>query len=229
MRSRLRGAGIASLAALCICTRPVAAQEPSPPPSPATQEVAAPDTLPRFELTGAIARRFGGLVRVPRRDSKLPLDVPDAGAWELGLGWRSSRTLRWQLSYSRQSTELLASPRPPDNESIADLRIQYLHAGVRVEPAPGSSPRPLLEAGLGAAIFSSRSVREAHPSLALAIGALADLDRRVAVSAAFRFYTTLLPGNDRFLCGGPGSPCLITSNDTVFLQLQLSAGVVVRL
>lgn len=154
----------------------------------------------QWELTPFAGFRFGGDLDediFPFEPGDFELDEGTSTGLVLGIGL--SRGLRFELTWSRQETELLESRGLFDDEiALFDVDLTYYHAGVAYQWTLGQV-RPFLAASLGATELDPDEPglgSETRFSAAFGGGVKLMFSQRVGLRLEALLYATDLGGDD---------------------------------
>jgi len=202
---------VALLGACCLC--PAYAQN-----SPA-----------RFELTPFGGYKFGGEFEV--EDSSDSYDFEDSASYGLILNFPHRANTRWEILYSKQSTEAEFSG-VTTNDPVIDVDLQVLQIGGTYQ-FEGDKVIPYLAATIGATharASSSRSESDTFWSGSMGLGVLISPHSRVGLRLEARAYGTFTNSSTDLLCetGPAGGACAIRIEGSLLSQIETFAGVVFR-
>lgn len=183
----------------------------------------------RFELTPFAGYRFGGSLSVA--DDPGSYDLEDAAGVGVLLNWPHRSNTKWEILYSRQSTDAEFSAATVNDASV-DVELQMLQIG-GIYLFDGSKVVPYLAATIGAthAEASSReSQSDTYWSGSLGLGVLVSPNSRLGLRLEARAYGTFLnSGTDLFCRTGPDvNACAIRLDGDLLTQIEAFAGVVLR-
>lgn len=191
--------------------------------------VYAQDSAARFELTPFGGYRFGGSFEV--EDSSDSYDFEDSASYGLILNFPHKANTRWEILYSRQSTEAEFSGAAP-NDPVIDIDMQVLQIGGTYQ-FDGDKVIPYLAATLGATharASSTGSESDTFWSGSMGLGVLISPHSRVGLRLEARAYGTFTNSSTDLLCesGPAGAACAIRMKGTLLAQIETFAGVVFR-
>ena len=191
--------------------------------------VYAQDSAARFELTPFGGYRFGGSFEV--EDSSDSFDFEDSASYGLILNFPHRANTRWEILYSKQSTEAEFSGATA-NDPVIDVDMQVLQLGGTYQ-FEGDKVIPYLAATLGATharASSTGSESDTFWSGSIGLGVLISPRSRVGLRLEARAYGTFTNSSTDLLCesGPEGAACAIRMKGTLVSQIETFAGVVFR-
>lgn len=191
-------------------------------PVRAQQEAAA------FELTPFGSYRFGGTFEI--EDSPESFDIKDSPGYGVILNFPHRANTRWEILYSRQSTEAESSD--PASDALLDIDSQTLQVGGTYQ-FEGDVVLPYLAATLGGThvrASASGSESDAFWSGSLGLGILIAPNSRVGLRLEARGHFTFTNSSTDLLCvvSPDLNACAIEVTGDVLSQFETFAGVVVR-
>ncbi|MDJ0813644.1 MAG: outer membrane beta-barrel protein [Woeseiaceae bacterium] len=184
-----------------------------------------------FELTPIVGYRFGGTLEI--EDSPESFDIDDSATFGVILNFPHRADTRWEVLYSRQSTEADFSDPASVNELI-DIDTHVLQIGGTYQ-FESETPRvqPYLAATIGGTYVEASangSESDAFWSGSLGLGMLVAPTARVGLRLEARGYFTFTNSSTDLLCvsGPEGAGCAIRATGDIVSQFEAFAGVVVR-
>lgn len=196
-------------------------------PALAQQKTAA------FELTPFAGYRFGGTFEV--EDSPDSYDLEDSASYGVILNFPHRANTRWEILYSRQSTEAEFSD-PASGNALLDIDTQILQIGGTYEfesEGVGTAVQPYLAATIGGThvkASANGSERDTFWSGSLGLGILVAPNSRVGLRLEARGHFTLTNSSTDLLCvvSPDLNACAIRATGDLISQFETFAGVVVR-
>jgi predicted porin len=188
------------------------------------QEAAA-----KFELTPFGGYRFGGSIEI--EESPESYEFEDSASYGLIFNFPHRANTRWEILYSKQSTEAEFTGLTPD-DPVIDVDLQVLQIGGTYQ-FEGDTVIPYLAATLGAThakATSSGSESDTFWSGSIGLGVLISPHSRVGLRLEARAYGTLVNSSTDLLCvsGPQGAGCAIGVAGDLLSQMETFAGVVFR-
>jgi len=189
----------------------------------------AQDSRAGFELTPFGGYRFGGSFEI--EDSSDSFDFEDSPSYGLILNFPHRANTRWEILYSRQSTEAEFSG-VTTNDPVVDVDLQMLQLGGTYQ-FEGDKVIPYLAATLGATharASASGSESDTFWSGSIGLGVLVSPHSRVGLRLEARAYGTFTNSSTDLLCvsGPEGAGCAISVAGDILTQIETFVGVVFR-
>ena len=183
----------------------------------------------RFELTPFAGYRGGGSLSVA--DDPGSYDLADAAGVGVLVNWPHRSNTKWEILYSRQSTDAEFSAATVNDASV-DVDLQMLQIG-GIYMFDGGTAVPYLAATIGAthAKAGSRgSESDTYWSGSLGLGVLVRPNSRVGLRLEARAYGTFLSSDTDLFCrtGPDVNVCAIRLDGDLLTQIEAFAGVVLR-
>ena len=196
-------------------------------PARAQQDAAA------FELTPFAGYRFGGTFEI--EDSPESYDIQDSSSYGVILNFPHRANTRWEVLYSRQSTEAEFSD-PASGNALLDVDSQKLEIGGTYQfdsDDMGESVQPYLAATIGGThvrASANGSESDTFWSGSLGLGILVAPNARVGLRLEARGHFTFTNSSSNLLCvvSPDLNACAIEVTGDVLTQFETFAGVVVR-
>lgn len=201
-----------ALLGACLCSPALAQQTPA-----------------RFELTPFGGYRFGGTFEI--EESSESFKFEDSASYGLILNFAHRANTRFEILYSRQSTEAKFTGATP-NDPLIDVDLQALQLGGTYQ-FEGDKVIPYLAATLGAThakVSSSGSESDTFWSGSIGLGVLISPHSRVGLRLEARAYGIFTNSSTDLLCetGPAGGTCAIRMAGDLLSQIETFAGVVFR-
>ena len=192
-------------------------------PARAQQDPAA------FELTPFGGYRFGGTFEI--EDSPESYDIQDSSSYGVILNFPHRANTRWEILYSRQSTEAEFSD-PASSNALLDIDSQILEIGGTYQ-FEGDTVLPYLAATIGGThvkASANGSESDTFWSGSLGLGILVAPNARVGLRLEARGHFTFTNSSTSLLCvvSPDENACAIQVTGDVLSQFETFAGVVVR-
>ena len=184
-----------------------------------------------FELTPLLGYRFGGTFEI--EDSPDSYDIEDSASYGLIMNFPHRANTRWEILYSRQSTEAVYSD-PASSNARLDIDSQILQIGGTYQfESESSSVQPYLAATIGGThvkASANGSESDTFFSGSLGLGILVAPNSRVGLRLEARGHATFTNSSTNLLCvSGPDlNACAIEVTGDVLTQFETFAGVVIR-
>lgn len=184
-----------------------------------------------FELTPFGGYRIGGTFEI--EESPDSYDIEDSASYGLILNFPHTANTRWELLYSRQSTEAEYSD-PESSNARLDIDSQILQIGGTYQfENESNSVQPYLAATVGGThvkASANGSESDTFFSGSLGFGMLVAPNSRVGLRLEARGHVTLTSSSTALLCvsGPEGAGCAIQVTGDVLTQFETFAGVVIR-
>lgn len=194
-----------------------------------TFAVSTPARASEFEVTPFIGYRTGGSFRDTSADATR--DINDNTSFGLALDLRKDAETQWELTYSRQDTEIepLAGSTAP---GPLDLRIEYFQLGGTYffSETRHAGFDPYVVGGLGITRFAPDVTGiddRIKPSLNVGIGMRFPVSRRVALRLEGRGYVTILDSDGSVFCksDSTSAACVIHARTHALWQLEALFGI----
>lgn len=192
-------------------------------------DVANGQQSPGFQVTPYGGYRYGGSFGFAGSPGEYGLD--DSQAAGLILNWRHGDNTRWEVLYTRQSTDATFDM-PTINDVTVRVATQALQLGGTYE-GPGERVRPYLAATIGGTRVSVRSrttESDTFLSGSIGVGALLLPDSRVGLRLEVRAFATLTDSSTDLFCRtGPDlNVCALRVEGDLMSQVEVFAGLVLR-
>lgn len=189
----------------------------------------AQQTPARFELTPFGGYRFGGTFEI--EESTDAYNFEDSSSFGLIVNFPHRANTRWEILYSRQSTEAEFSGVTVNDVTI-DVDLQTLQFGGTYQ-FEGDKVIPYLAATLGATYAeatATSSESDTFWSASIGLGMLVAPHSRVGLRLEARALGTFTNSNTDLLCAsGPGGAgCAVRAAGDLLTQIETFAGVVFR-
>jgi opacity protein-like surface antigen len=193
----------------------------------------AQQDTPAFELTPFGGFRFGGTFEI--EESPESYDIQDSASYGVILNFPHRANTRWEVLYSRQSTEAKYSDTASGN-ALLDIDSHILQIGGTYQferERETGGVQPYLAATIGGThIKASANGSESDTffSGSLGLGLLIAPNSRVGLRLEARGHVTLTNSSTNLLCvSGPDlNACAIEVTGDVLTQFETFAGVVIR-
>lgn len=184
-----------------------------------------------FELTPFAGYRFGGTFEI--EESPDSYDIADSANYGLILNFPHRANTRWEVLYSRQSTEAEFSD-PASSNRFLDIDSQVLQIGGTYQfEAQGDMVLPYLAATIGGThvkVSANGSESDTFWSGSIGLGILVSPNSRVGLRLEARGHVTFTNSSTDLLCvvSPDLNACAIQLTGDVLTQFETFAGVVVR-
>ncbi len=134
----------------------------------------------------------------------------------------------WEFYYSRQPTKITTNE-PFSSGSLFDVDVDYLHFGGKtyINRENGT----FLVGTIGATHFNPKTAgldSETKFSLGLGTGIEFGGDSNIGLRLEGRAFGTFLDSSGAIFCGGSSGGCTIITTSSVFWQLELNVGLIIR-
>ena len=205
---------IVAAALLCLASPALAQQDPA-----------------SFELTPFAGYRFGGTFEI--EESPDSYDIEDSASYGFILNFPHRANTRWEVLYSRQSTEAAFSD-PASGNRFLDIDSQILQIGGTYQfEAQGEMVLPYLAATIGGThvkVSANGSESDTLWSGSIGLGILVAPNSRVGLRLEARGHVTFTNSSTDLLCvvSPDLNACAIQMTGDVLTQFETFAGVVVR-
>jgi opacity protein-like surface antigen len=186
-----------------------------------------------FEIAPFAGYRFGGTFEI--EDSPDSYDIEDSASYGLILNFPHRANTRWELLYSRQSTEAKFSD-PASINALLDIDTQILQIGGTYQFESddlGASVQPYLAATIGGThvkASANGSESDTFWSGSMGLGILIAPNSRVGLRLEARGHVTFTNSSTDLLCvvSPDVNACAIEVTGDVITQFETFAGLVVR-
>jgi hypothetical protein len=183
----------------------------------------------KFEITPFGGYRFGGSFEI--EDSPDSYDFEDSTSYGLILNFPHRANTRWEVLYSKQSTEAEFTGATV-NDAVIDVDLQMLQIGGTYQ-FEGNKVIPYLAATIGATHAKAQSTGSESDTFwsgSIGLGFLVSPNSRVGLRLEARAYGTFTNSSTDLLCvsGPQGAGCAISVAGDLLGQIETFAGVVFR-
>ncbi len=200
-----------------------------------------PASAQTVELTPFVGYQFGGSFDQDYEDDDFDffddVDVEESESYGLMLNLGLTRSLQFELLYSRQETNL-------EEDSflgadLDDVEIEYFHGGVLWQWGDGQV-HPYVVASAGGTRFTLADGDDTRFSVGLGGGVKVMFNNHVGLRLDGRFYSTVIDDDDGFFdddddffdddvrCDRRGRNCISFSDDEYLVQFDAKVGLVLR-
>lgn len=184
-----------------------------------------------FELTPLLGYRFGGTFEI--EESPESYDIEDSASYGVILNFPHRANTRWEILYSRQSTEAEFSDAASAN-NVLDIESQILQIGGTYQfDSETEIVQPYLAATIGGThvkASANGSESDTFWSGSIGLGMLVSPNSRVGLRLEARGHVTLTNSSTDLLCvvSPDLNACAIQLTGDVVTQVETFAGIVIR-
>ncbi|MDJ0906910.1 MAG: outer membrane beta-barrel protein [Woeseiaceae bacterium] len=184
-----------------------------------------------FELTPLVGYRFGGTFEI--EESPDSYGIEDSASYGFILNFPHRANTRWEILYSRQSTDAEFSDRTSSNRFL-DIESQMLQIGGTYQfDSENDAVQPYLAATIGGThvkASANGSESDTFFSGSIGLGMLFAPNSRVGLRLEGRGHATFTNSSSNLLCvvSPDLNACTIEVTGDVVIQFEVFAGVVVR-